>query len=646
MVPIPKRARLQKSILIEKTELLCRRMRWRAFFYLNPNINNKNHETYGFNSKRTPPQIPQMLNFENRLINMIENIKFRNNKCRFQSKLSSDVNNYTKKSSELLVSADKTTNFYRMSEASYNDLLHKNITKTYKKVSPTVASSIENKTKTLVEKLHLADRINITAKRDAFITLKDHKPNFANNPTCRLINPTKSEIGKISKQILDRINKNVINNLKLNQWKNTSAVLNWFNNIQNKSKYSFIAFDVVDFYLSISIDLLNAALDFAESCELVGSFLLHNITQKYGNNFGLYRDDGLGIIKGSPRQIELTKKDLCAIFNEHGLKITIEANKKCVDFLDITLNLSTGKHMSYTKPNNAPLYIHTKSNHPPTIIKNLPESINKRPSDISSDKESFDRAATPYQRALNHSGYNYQLNFRPSTSPNIHASQKKRRHRNITWYNPPYSKSVATNIGRTFLQILDEEFHKNHVLHKVFNRNTVKISYACMPNIKQTIDGHNKSILMKFDKPKTDECNCRKRKECPLLGQCLTKSIIYQATVTTNDNKPDQTYVGLTSNAFKTRFNNHKNSFKYRRKKHSTELSNYVWDLKDNNVDFNIIWKILKQANPYNNTSNRCNLCLREKYFIICKPSLASLNKRNELVSSCRHVDKFLIKNL
>ena len=151
--------------------------------------------------------------------------------------------------------------------------------------------------------------------------------------------------------------------------------------------------------------------------------------------------------------------------------------------------------------------------------------------------------------------------------------------------------------SRHFRSVSVREFHKNHVLHKVFNRNTVKISYACMPNIKQTIDCH-KSILMKFDKPKTDECNCRKRKECPLLCQCLTKSIIYQATVTTNDNKPDQTYVGLTSNAFKTRFNNHKNSFKYRRKKHLTELSNYVWDLKDNNVDFNIKWKILKQAKP------------------------------------------------
>ena len=197
-------------------------------------------------------------------------------------------------------------------------------------------------------------------------------------------------------------------------------------------------------------DITMGSYDGAESCELVGSFLLHNITQKYGNNFGLYRDDGLGIIKGSPRQVELTKKDLCAIFNEHGQKITIEANKKCVDFLDITLNLSTGKHMPYTKPNNTPLYIHTKSNHPPTIIKNLPESVNKRLSDISSDKESFDRVL-PHTREPSTTVGTTTNSIFGLQSPNIHASQKKRRHRNITWYNPPDSKSVATNIGRTFL---------------------------------------------------------------------------------------------------------------------------------------------------------------------------------------------------
>jgi hypothetical protein len=74
---------------------------------------------------------------------------------------------------------------------------------------------------------------------------------------------------------------------------------------------------------------------------VVGSFLLHKITPKHGENFGLYRDDGLGVIKGNPRKIEIIKKDICSIFNNHGLKITIEANKKIVDFLDVTLNLST-----------------------------------------------------------------------------------------------------------------------------------------------------------------------------------------------------------------------------------------------------------------------------------------------------------------
>ena len=119
---------------------------------------------------------------------------------------------------------------------------------------------------------------------------------------------------------------------------------------------------------------------------------------------------------------------------------------------------------------------------------------------------------------------------------------------------------------------------------------------------------------------------------------------MYQATVTTNDSKPDQTYVGLTSNAFKTRFANHKTSFTnviYM----PQNLVKHVWKLKDKNVDYKIKWKIIKQAKPYSNNSNRCNLFLWEKYFILCHPSLAALNKRNELVSSCRHANKFLLRN-
>ena len=90
------------------------------------------------------------------------------------------------------------------------------ITKTYKKVTQVTTSTIELEAKTIAKKLRLDDRINTAAKREAFITLKDHKPNFANNPTCHLINPEKAGIGQISKHLLDRINTRLANILQLN----------------------------------------------------------------------------------------------------------------------------------------------------------------------------------------------------------------------------------------------------------------------------------------------------------------------------------------------------------------------------------------------------------------------------------------------
>ena len=121
---------------------------------------------------------------------------------------------------------------------------------------------------------------------------------------------------------------------------------------------------------------------------------------------------------------------------------------------------------------------------------------------------------------------------------------------------------------------------------------------------------------------------------------------IYQASVTTKDNKPDEAYVGLSENTFQTRFVNHKTSFNNHSKRMSIELSKHVWNLKESNINFRITSKILKQDIAHNPSSKRCNLCLWEKYFTICKPHLATLNKRNELVSSCRHASKFLFKKI
>ena len=171
----------------------------------------------------------------------------------------------------------------------------------------------------------------------------------------------------------------------------------------------------------------------------------------------------------------------------------------------------------------------------------------------SSDKASFDQAAPPYQKALDESGYHYTLQYEPTKA----SKRKNRQRNNILWYNPPFSKNTSTNIGHKFLALVDKHFPKDHKLRKIFNRNTIKISYSCMNNTKQIIDNHNKRILT--------------------------------APIQIDD----------TATAAAATIDNNKT----------------------------------------------CNLCLKEKFLIICRPELSTLNKRNELVSSCRHRNKALLRN-
>ena len=76
------------------------------------------------------------------------------------------------------------------------------------------------------------------------------------------------------------------------------------------------------------------------------------------------------------------------------------------------------------------------------------------------------------------------------------------------------------------------------------------------------------------------------------------------------------------------------------------QLSKYVWGLKDKKVDYHIKWRIVRHAKSYSNVTKKCNLCLWEKYYIICRPDLATLNNKNELVTSYRHAKKFLLNSV
>ena len=295
------------------------------------------------------------------------------------------------------------------------------------------------------------------------------------------------------------------------------------------------------------------------------------------------------------------------------------------------------------KDNDIPSYVHCKSNHPPSILRNIPASINKRLSTISANKQVFDEAVPVYQEALKKSGYDYKLEYEKQTSTETKRKTRTRK-RTITWFNPPFSQEVKTNIGGRFLRLIDECFPKGTDLGKLINRNNVKISYSCLPNLESMIAKHNAKIAYPRLAQEEKLCNCRKKDECPLDGKCLSSNIIYQATVTTENGSKD-TYVGLTANTFKQRLAQHKSSFKNKAKKGETTLSQHIWSLKDKNVSHNIKWKIISKAKSFSPITEKCYLCTKEKSYIIFKPKMCSLNTRNELATHCRHKNRMLLEN-
>ena len=137
---------------------------------------------------------------------------------------------------------------------------NKDIQKTNKKRLNVVNKQI----KKIAEKLNIDNRIEKLQKTQAYITVKDGKKGFTNNPSFRLIIPSQSDIGRLSKKTLDKTNQRVIRETKFNQWINTNTVIAWFKSLREKSSLSLVNFDIESFYLSISLNLVQSAIDFAQ----------------------------------------------------------------------------------------------------------------------------------------------------------------------------------------------------------------------------------------------------------------------------------------------------------------------------------------------------------------------------------------------
>ena len=201
---------------------------------------------------------------------------------------------------------------------------------------------------------------------------------------------------------------------------------------------------------------------------------------------------------------------LLNIFINFNKQITVQSNIKVVNCLDITLNLSNGKFYLYRKSNDKPLYINTRSNHLPSIIKQLPSGINKYISSLSCNAEEFEKAIPAYNDPLQKSGFTQRLAFNDKINTDTEKSKK-------SFENPNYRSS--------------------------------------------------------------------------------------------------------------------------------TTLSKYIWDLKEEETNYEIKWSIVKRVRAYKSRDAQCHLCLQEKLCILNAEKKTLLNKRSELLAKCRHRNKFYAAN-
>ena len=240
------------------------------------------------------------------------------------------------------------------------------------------------------------------------------------------------------------------------------AVIEWFRSIEMKENCTFTNFDIVEFYPTISVGLLNSAISFAkrhvkitseevdiihhsrkslllsddkawmkkegsglfdvamgsydsaEVCELVGMFAPSQLPKRYDRcDIGLHRDDGLAVFRGmSGSMAECTKNNIAKFFNNLGLHITIQTNLKTLNFLNVAINLCNGKYYPYLKPNDRPFNIKNRLlNHPPSILKHLSAAIRRCLIDILLNAEVFKEAAPLYNNALKDSRFQDNIKY-------------------------------------------------------------------------------------------------------------------------------------------------------------------------------------------------------------------------------------------
>ena len=204
--------------------------------------------------------------------------------------------------------------------------------------------------------------------------------------------------------------------------------------------------------------------------------------------------------------------------------------------------------------------------------------MNRRINRLSSCKKIFEENKGRYDDALKDSGFQGRLEY--LTPVDITSRVKnnndgtrtlikvgeiinnsrhaKNRNRKVVWFNPPFCKLANIDMGKYFLHILDKHFNRDNPLSRIFNRNTVKISYSCTKNMYNILSNHNKrlfnELITRDRNPDVGSCNCRNKEECPLGGRCNSRNV-YQAYISPMEQQRDgeRVHIGISAGNWKQR---------------------------------------------------------------------------------------------
>ena len=200
----------------------------------------------------------------------------------------------------------------------------------------------------------------------------------------------------------------------------------------------------------------------------------------------------------------------------------------------------------------------------------------KRLSHLSCNEEEFMKASLEYEQVLKASGCDEKLAYIPN------QPKRNNRKRKILWYNPPFELQEKTNVAKLLLDLLKKHFPRRHKLHKIMNKNTVKVSYSYMPNVSSYISSHKGTTLKKSrandENPRM--CNCDNPDRCPLNGGCLVWATVYQGIIEIPNGEKCK-YIWLPELDFKGRWSDHMTSSNDKKYLTKYKLSQEYWKIRD-----------------------------------------------------------------